>query len=138
MNKTTKNGYYKLKTTDGDKWLHFSRLFIDKIQEVSGKDITEFGSHLKMLDETMDSTSQFDAVTDLVMAAMMAHDEKEGKDIDYNLYKVGEWLYHATEEDDTVIAGIFSALNDSLPKQGKQREGRFTPQTKMHPLTPKS
>ena len=130
MNKTKKNGYYKLKTKDGDRWLHFSRLFITKIKEVSGKDILEYGEYLKTLDNNLDVTKQFDAVTDLTIAAMMAYDEKEGNDIDYNLYKVGEWLYAAVEEDDRIIKGIFDTLNESLPKPGKIREGRFTPPVK--------
>ena len=127
MNKTKKNGYYKLKTKDGDRWLHFSRLFITKIKEISGKDILEYGEYLRSLDDSLDITEQFDAVTDLAMAAMLAYDEKEGNDIDYDLYKVGKWIFEATEKDETVIKGIFDTLNESLPKPGKIREGRFTP-----------
>ena len=81
-NKSTKNGYYKLKTKDGDKWLHFSRLFISKLEEVSGKNISQFGELLQSLDNSLDLYGQFDAITDLSMAAMLAHDEKEGNDID--------------------------------------------------------
>ena len=130
MNKSIKNGYYKLKTKDGDKWIHFSRLFISKLEEVSGKNIVEYGKYLRSLDEGLDITAQFDAITDLVMAGMLAHDEKEGNDIDYNLHKVGEWIYLATEEDDQVISNIYKALNGSLPKPGKKRVGRFTPPKK--------
>ena len=130
MNKSIKNGYYKLKTKDGDKWLHFSRLFISKIKEVSGKNIVEFGSYVSSLDESLNWQDQFDAITDLSMAAMLAHDEKEGNDIDYDLYKVGEWLYEATEKDDKVISDIFKALKQNLPEPGKNREGRFTPPKK--------
>ena len=130
MNKTTKNGYYKLKTKDGDKWLHFSRLFVSKIKEVTDRDIVDYGEYLKTLDNSMDITEQFDAITDLVMAAMMSYDEANGQDSDYTAYNVGEWLYEATEDDDKVIEGIFDALNNSLPKPGKTREGRFSPPRK--------
>ena len=130
MDKNKNNGYYKLKTKDGDKWLHFSRLFISKIEEVSGKDIVEFGHDLQLLDGSLDLTKQFDAITDLVMAGMLAYDEKNGNDVDYDLYKVGEWLYEATEKDDKVISNIFKALKQNLPEPGKNREGRFTPPKK--------
>ena len=125
--KNIKNGYYKLKTDDGPKWLHFSRLFIDKIKEVSGKNILEFGEYLKSLDNDLNMMSQFDAITDLTMAAMMAYDEKEGNDIDYDLYKVGEWLYWAMEEDEKVLVNIFDALKAATESRGKSRKGRFTP-----------
>ena len=101
MNKSIKNGYYKLKTKDGDKWLHFSRLFISKLEEVSGKNIVEYGEYLKRIRrKSLDLTEQFDAITDLVHSAgIIANDEKEGNDIDYDSYK--GWrvvLYYATEE----------------------------------------
>ena len=130
MNKSTKNGYYKLKTKDGDKWLHFSRLFISKLKEVSGKDINEFGEFLKSLDGSLDINAQFDAMTDLVMAGMLAYDEKEGNDTAYTLYNVGEWLHYACEEDESVLQGVFDALNGAMPKPGKKRAGRFTPPKK--------
>lgn len=125
--KSKQNGYYKLKTKDGDKWLHFSRLFVTKLKEVSGKNIVEFGEHLKTLDDSLNLTDQFDAITDLTMAAMLANDEKEGNDIDYDLYKVGEWLYYATEESSGVLADIIKTLQMATQKPGKQRKGRFSP-----------
>ena len=140
MNKSTQNGYYKLKiyqpsednklTRTGSRWLCFNRLFGTKIKEVTGKDIFEFGEYLKQLDESIDLAEKFDAFTDLAHAAMLAYSEKEGEDIDYTGYNVGEWLYYAMENDDTVLLGITSALQNSLPKPGKKRAGRFTPPQK--------
>ena len=127
--KIKENGYYKLKTKDGDKWLHYSRLFLTRLEEVSGKDIVKFGEHLMSLDNSLNMEAQFDALTDLTMAAMLAYDEKEGNEIDYDLYKVGEWLYNAVEEDDKVFSDIINTLQ-AATSPGKQKEGRYRPQKK--------
>ena len=130
MDKNIKNAFYKLKTEDGEKWIHFNRLFVSKIKDVSGKDINQFGKHLQSLDNMLNWEEQFDAITDLVMAGMLAHDENEGNDITYDIEKVGEWLYYAMEEDDKVLANIFEALTSSTRRLGKKRTGRFTPPKK--------
>ena len=119
VSKNINNGYYKLKTEDGDKWLHFSRLFISKLEEVTGKNLVEYGEHLQSVDESIDITDQFDAVTDITMAAMAAYDEKNGNDVDYDLYKVGKWLWSACETDEMVIADIITA------ETGKEESGQI-------------
>ena len=114
--KIKERGYYELKWGDQSKWMHLaSRTFIGQIQEVTGKDIVAFGKDLSSTDDKPQQ-EQFDKITDLVHAGFRAYDLEEGIDIDYNAYKVGNWLWEACNESDLVISGVYDTLNAALPK----------------------
>ena len=142
MNATAKiseNGYYQLPiytldektntyTQEEGKWTHFgTRKFVLNLQELTGKNLVEFGQYMKEIEDSIDLYDHFDAFTDLLEAAMRAYYQEQGKTIDFDTIKVGEWLYHAMENADKVMENINKALVESLPKAGKKKEGRFRP-----------
>ena len=93
--KIKEKGYYQLKWGDNAKWMHLaSRTFIGQIQEVTGKDMVTFGKELAETDGKGEQ-EQFNKITDLVHAGFRAYDLEEDIEIDYNAYKVGNWLHDA-------------------------------------------
>lgn len=116
--KILEKGYYELKWGDESKWLHFSRTSLSQLKKLTGKDIVEFGDELT---KETDEDSQFDLVTDLIHSGFIAYDLEEGNDIDYNSYKVGNWLWLAIQDDQDIMKNIIKALEASLPKAGKQK-----------------
>lgn len=114
--KILEKGYYELKWGDESKWMHFSRTSLSQLNKLTGKNIAEFGDALQS--ET-DMDTQFDLVTDLVHSGFLAHDLEEGIEIDYNTYKVGNWLWLAIQENADIMKDIMKALESSLPKVGK-------------------
>ena len=122
--------------------MHFSRIFISKIKEVTGKSMTGFGQEMVKVEakikdfveslkneETMTTEmmeqyeklnwEQFDLFTDLVYAGMLAYSAEINEEVDYDQQIVGSWLWDAMNQDDKVLVGINKALTQSMPK-GKQ------------------
>ena len=111
--KTKERGYFKLDTPDGVKWAHFSRTFITQLQKHTGKDLITWGHELKEMDSNVE---QFDAITDVVYAGMIAYALEEDLEHDFNLYKVGNWLWEEMNNNDDLAKDIFETLQSTLPK----------------------
>ena len=47
---------------------------------------------------------------------MVSYTLEEDLEQDFNLYKVGNWLWDSMNEDDNVAAEIFETLQAALPK----------------------
>lgn len=104
MEKTTNNGYFKIKTSDfGDKWLRFSMNCWLNLKNYSNKSVDDIG-------KAMESGDYFDKITslsELIYCASMAYDQENGNDIDYNYHNTVNWLSDMEEED---ILGLYDAL----------------------------
>ena len=112
-------GYYTLKWGENEKTMHFSRLFLGELQRTTGKDITAFGQSMQ---EEEGELEQFDLVAELVNAAFLAYDKAEGNSTDdYNVHKVGNWLWDAFQESDTIVTEIINVMQDSL--SGGKKKG---------------
>ena len=111
-------GYFTLSTPEGDKVAHFSRTFISVLQEITGKDITTWGKDLTKIEDNLD---QFDAITDLFYAGAKAYCLEEDLEIDFNIYKAGNWVWNAVQEDENLVVEIMDALQEALPKVGKTK-----------------
>ena len=118
--KTKERGYFKLDTPDGVKWAHFSRTFITQLQKHTGKDLVTWGQEINKTDDTL---TQFDAITDVLYAGMISFCLEEDLEQDFNLYKVGNWLWDSMNEDDNVASEIFETLQAALPK-AKEVKGK--------------
>lgn len=111
--KTIERGYFKLDTPEGVKYAHFSRTFLKTFKDYSGKDIFEWGGSVTESDDVWD---QFDAMTDILIAGMMAYDLEEDLECKYNVHKVGNWLWDAMQEDTDVGTTLMTAFNNGFPK----------------------
>ncbi len=115
--KTKERGYLKLNTENGPKYAHFSRTFWGQLKEVSGQDLVSLG---KSFQEEKSTEEQFDAITDLLESGFRAYDLENDIEIDYNTYKVGNWLWEAMNQDDNIGTEIIETLTASLPKAKKE------------------
>lgn len=88
-------GYYDLEVEEGlTKRLSFSMNFIINLQEITGKDFSTWGKEM----DSKDHLEKGKAICDLVYAAMWAHEQEEGTDANYNIYKVRKWVGGLSEE----------------------------------------
>ena len=117
--KITERGFYTLKWGENSKTMHFSRLFLNELNKETGMDIVSFGEKLQKAE---DEQEQLDCVTHIAYAAFVAHDKMEGTDIDYNFYRVGNWVWDALNEDHTNISNMIGTMQDSL-SGGKKQKG---------------
>ena len=101
MDKTPTNGYY---TLSNGVTLHFSMNTWYNLKEDTGKDIADYGEALQ---KGTDVEKAF-ALAEIVFASAKAHDQEEGNEIDYNIYKIRGWFGSIIDEE--AIRGITKAL----------------------------
>ena len=78
MNK--KQGYYSLKLGGKKRTLHFSMNFWASLTE-------ELGVGLQDLDKVFSNEMAISSVRAIIYCGMIAYDQEEGNEIDYNVYK---------------------------------------------------
>ena len=119
MKHTIKNGYYKIPRGEGEgKTLHFSMNCWAELKKDTGKGVVEWtrGFH-----NNSDVIDQVLHIGDVVFASAKAFDLEEGNKIDYNLYKVRNWVQSFTEEDSMEF---MEALAWSANPNVEDREGK--------------
>lgn len=80
-----KRGYYSLMIGEKNRTLHFSMNFWAAFTD-------ELKISLDQIDKVFSSSLNLNTIRALVYAGLLAYDQEEGNEIDYNLYKVGAWL----------------------------------------------
>jgi len=80
-----KRGYYSLMIGGKNRTLHFSMNFWAAFTD-------ELNISLDQIDKVFSSSLNLNTIRALVYAGLLAYDQEEGNEIDYNLYKVGAWL----------------------------------------------
>lgn len=80
-----KRGYYSLIIGEKNRTLHFSMNFWAAFTD-------ELNISLDQIDKVFSSSLNLNTIRALVYAGLLAYDQEEGNEIDYNLYKVGAWL----------------------------------------------
>tara|TARA_R100000781_G_scaffold60150_1_gene38450 strand:- start:839 stop:1213 length:375 start_codon:yes stop_codon:yes gene_type:complete len=83
MNK--QRGYYSLKIGGKNRTMHFSMNFWASLTEV-----LDVG--LQDLEKVFSDKSQLSSIRAIIYCGLLAYDQEEGNEIDYNIYKVGSWL----------------------------------------------
>lgn len=111
--KSIERGYFKLSTDSGDKYAHFSRVFLSKFRETQSGNLVEWG---KKMDNAEDPDGQFNAAAELLYAGLLAYDLEEGLESDYNIYKAENWLWDAVQNDDNTLGDLFKAFAFAMPK----------------------
>jgi hypothetical protein len=80
-----KRGYYSLMIGEKNRTLHFSMNFWAAFTD-------ELNISLYQIDKFFSSSLNLNTIRALVYAGLLAYDQEEGNEIDYNIYKVGAWL----------------------------------------------
>ncbi len=98
-----KRGYYTIKLGGKNRTLHFSMNFWANFTE--GLEIS-----LDQLGEVFNDGLSLTDIRLLVYSAILANDQENGNDIDYNQYTVGAWLEDLTAEN---LNDIVEALTET-------------------------
>jgi len=78
-------GYYSLTIGGKQRTLHFSMNFWAAFTDELQISLTE-------IDQVFSNALNLNSIRALVYAGLLAYDQEEGNEIDYNLFKVGAWL----------------------------------------------
>lgn len=98
-----KRGYYTLKLGGKNRTLHFSMNFWANFTEGLQISLDQLGDVFK------DGLSLTD-IRLLIYSALLANDQENGNDIDYNQYTVGAWLEDLTADQ---LNDIVEALTET-------------------------
>ena len=98
-----KRGYYTLKLGGKNRTLHFSMNFWANFTEAQGVALDQIG-------EIFSQGLSLSAIRDLIYSALLANDQENNNEIDYNKFTVGAWLEDLTGEQ---LNDIVSALMET-------------------------
>ena len=125
MNK--ERGYYNIELGGKKRTLHFSMNFWASLTE-------ELGVGLQDLDKVFNNEMAISSVRAIVYCAMMAYDQEEGNEIDYNVYKVGNWL---SDMDQEQFQEVMAAMTETKIL-GNQLNAGLKRQTETQKKNPKT
>lgn len=80
-----KRGYYTLNIGGRKRTLHFSMNFWSAFTEQLELPLDKIGT-------IFEGGISINGIRALIYAGLLAYDQEEGNEIDYNVYKVGSWL----------------------------------------------
>ena len=98
-----RRGYYTTKLGGRNITLHFSMNFWANFTEIMNVPLDKIG-------ELFSGGFSIAAIRALVYSAMLAYDQEEGNEIDYNQFKVGAWLEDLGQEE---LENMISAMMES-------------------------
>jgi hypothetical protein len=98
-----KRGYYSIKLGGKSRTLHFSMNFWANFTEVLGIPLDKIG-------QIFEKGISIGQIRALVYSAILAYDQENGNQIDYNEFTVGAWLEDLGAED---LESIISAMLES-------------------------
>lgn len=111
-----KRGYYTLKLGGKNRTLHFSMNFWANFTEAQGLALDQIG-------EIFSEGLSLSAIRDLIYSALLANDQENNNEIDYNKFTVGAWLEDLTGEqlNDIVAALMETKLLGNNLNMGVER-----------------
>lgn len=122
-----KRGYYALKLGGRKRTLHFSMNFWANFTDTLNIPLEGIGN-------VFEGGVSLSAIRALVYSALLANDQEQGNEIDYNEFKVGAWMEDLAAEDlEKIIAAMMESkiLGNSLnmgiernPKQNNDDSGK--------------
>jgi len=111
-----KRGYYTIKLGGKNRTLHFSMNFWANFTEAQGVALDQIG-------EIFSEGLSLSAIRDLIYSALLANDQENNNEIDYNKFTVGAWLEDLTGEqlNDIVAALMETKLLGNNLNMGVER-----------------
>lgn len=118
---TRKRGYYTLKLGGKNRNLHFSMNFWANFTEILGVSLEDIG-------QVFNNGMSISKIRTLIYSGLLAYDQEEGNEIDYNEFKVGDWLEDMPAEklEDIINAMLESRILGNDLNMGIQRKVKRT------------
>ena len=114
-----KRGYYSLSIGGKQRTLHFSMNFWAAFTDEMQISLTE-------IDQVFSNALNLNSIRALVYSGLLAYDQEEGNEIDYNIFKVGAWLDDInTDQFNEIINTLMESkllgneLNGGISRTGK-------------------
>ena len=114
-----RRGYYTTKLGGRQRTLHFSMNFWANFPDIMDVPLDKIG-------ELFSGGVSISAIRALVYSAILAFDQEEGNEIDYNEFKVGSWLEDINQEGlEKMIGAMMESrilgndLNMGIDRQAK-------------------
>jgi len=98
-----KRGYYTIELGGKQRTLHFSMNFWANFTDILNISLDKLG-------EVFNGGISISAIRALVYSAILAFDQEEGNEIDYNQFKVGAWLEDLNADQ---LTDIVNAMTES-------------------------
>ena len=98
-----KRGYYTTKLGGRERTLHFSMNFWANFTEIMKVPLDKIG-------DLFSGGVSISAIRALVYSAILANDQEQGNEIDYNEFKVGDWL---EDMDQNELEKMIGAMMES-------------------------
>jgi len=119
-----KRGYIDIKVGNKNRTLHFSMNFWSEFTEQLGISLADIGGAFQ------DGIS-IKGLRALVYSAILANDQENGNEIDYNLFTVGAWLDELDAEKINEIVEVMlqskilgNSLNGETETKGKRQPSK--------------
>jgi hypothetical protein len=116
-----KRGYYSLKIGGKNRTMHFSMNFWANFTDILGISLEQIG-------ELFSKGVSLKVIRTLIYSALLAYDQEESNEIDYNEFKVGMWLedFDADELNNVVNAMMESRILGNDLNAGLNRNVKNT------------
>lgn len=120
-----RRGYYTTKLGGRNVTLHFSMNFWANFTEIMEVPLDKIG-------DLFAGGVSISAIRALVYSAMLAFDQEEGNEIDYNQFKVGNWLEDLGQEEleKMILAMMESRILGNDLNMGIDRQAKTVSNTK--------
>jgi hypothetical protein len=111
-----RRGYYTLKLGGKNRTLHFSMNFWANFTEAQGVTLDQIG-------QIFSQGLSLSAIRDLIYSALLANDQENNNEIEYNKFTVGAWLEDLTGDqlNDIVAALLETKLLGNDLNMGVKR-----------------
>ena len=96
-------GYYKIKLGGKQRTLHFSMNFWANFTDIMGINLEGIG-------ELFAGGLSIKAIRGLIYSGMLANDQEQGNEIDYNEFQVGVWL---EDVDAKTLEEVIGAMTET-------------------------
>jgi hypothetical protein len=118
---TRKRGYYTIKLGGKNRTMHFSMNFWANFTDMLGISLEQIGS-------AFEKGISISLIRAVIYSALLAHDQEEGNEIEYNEFKVGAWLEDVDAEklQDIIEAMFESKILGNDLNMGIQRNVKKT------------
>lgn len=100
---TRKRGYYTLKLGGKNRTMHFSMNFWANFTDQLGISLDQIGS-------AFEKGITISTLRTIIYSGLLAYDQEEGNEVDYNQFKVGAWL---EDVDAAMLEDIVAAMFES-------------------------
>jgi hypothetical protein len=116
-----KRGYYTLKLGGKNRTMHFSMNFWANFTDLMGISLEEIGT-------VFANGLSIKAIRTLIYAALLAQDQEQGNEPDYNEFTVGAWLedFNAEELENVINAMMESRILGNDLNMGIERNVKRT------------